>query len=182
MEKKEETQYIKQILNGETELYAYFLDRYSRPVFSLVVQIVSSTQDAEELVQDVFLKAFNSLHTYRGDSAFSTWLHRIAYNVSIGATRKRKQEFAYIDEKAIDNVPDETADSLLFPTDDEERIAKLMQAIDRLKAEERALITFFYYQEKSIEEIAVITKISAANVKVRLHRIRKKLYVILNEQ
>lgn len=180
MNRKEETLYIKRILNGETELYASFLDRYSRPIYSLVVQIVSSAEDAEEVVQDVFLKAFRSLHTYRGDSAFSTWLYRIAYNLAIASTRKKKYEVFYIEENSINNVPDEEANSILFPSDDEERIAKLSQAINLLSAEDKALITLFYYEEKSVDEVAEIAKLSAANVKVRLHRVRKKLYVLLN--
>lgn len=180
MNHKEETLYIKRILNGETELYASFLDRYSRPIYSLVVQIVSSTEDTEEIVQDVFLKAFRSLHTYRGDSSFSTWLYRIAYNMAIASTRKKKSEVFYIEENSINNVPDEEANSILYPSDDEERIIKLTQAIELLTAEEKALITLFYYEEKSVEEISEITKLSVANVKVRLHRVRKKLYVLLN--
>ena len=180
MKAKEETLYIKRILNGETELFSFFLDRYSRPIYSLVVQIVSSPQDAEEIVQDAFLKAFRSLGSYRGDSSFSTWLYRIAYNMAVASTRKRKQEFFYIEENTINNVPDDEADTVLCPTDSEEQIMKLTQVIDLLHVEEKAIITLFYYEEKSIEETAEIMKLSVANVKVKLHRTRKKLYVLLS--
>lgn len=179
MDSKEEKLYIKRIMDGETELYACFLDRYSRPIYTLVIQIVSSAEDAEEIVQDVFLKAFRSLHTYRGDSSFSTWLYRIAYNMAIGFTRKKKREFLAIEESVINNVPDEEANTILFPSDNEEKIMQLTVAIEKLNAEEKALITLFYYEEKSIDETSEITKISASNVKVKLHRIRKKLYVLL---
>ncbi|MEG0647327.1 MAG: RNA polymerase sigma factor, partial [Bacteroides sp.] len=137
---------------------------------------------AEELVQDVFLKAFRSLHTYKGDCRFSTWLYRIAYNTAVSSTRKRKHEFLYIEESTIYNVPDEVADSVFGITEDEERIILLTQAIDRLTVEEKALITLFYYEEKSIEETGEILNLSQANVKVRLHRTRKKLYVLMNEK
>jgi len=180
MKVKEEALYIKRILDGETELFALFLDRYSRPIHSLVIQIVSTAEDAEEVVQDVFLKAFKSLGSYRGDAGFSTWLYRIAYNMALSTTRKRKQEFAWLEDDYINNLPDDVADTVLFPTDDEEKIVRLIQAIELLKPEEKALITLYYYEEKPVEEVAEITKLTPSNVKVKLHRIRKKLYVLLN--
>ena len=175
-----ETQYIARILDGDTECFSAFLDRYSRPLYVLIVQIVGCSEDAEELVQDVFLKAFRCLGSYRGECRFSTWLYRIAYTTAVSATRKKKQEFLYIEENTINNVPDEKADDILYPTDDEERTARLIQAIDLLNVEEKALITLFYYEEKSIEEIGEVLKLSPGNVKVKLHRTRKKIYVLMN--
>lgn len=180
MEHVDENIYIKRILDGETELFAYFLDRYSRPLYSLIVQVVSSPEDAEELLQDAFLKAFQSLGSYRGGSSLSTWLYRIAYNKAISATRKRKYECHYIEESVINNVSDEEADQVLVLSDNEEQILSLSHAIARLGADEKALITLFYYEEKTIEEIALILALTQANVKVRLHRVRKKLFVLMN--
>ena len=180
MEQKDETQYIQQILDGDTDYFSVFVDRYSRPLYTLIVQMVGCSEDAEELVQDVFLKAFRSLHSYKGGCRFSTWLYRIAYNTAVSATRKRKHEFLYIEDATIYNVPDEAANSVLDSSDDEERIALLTQAMDLLTIEEKALITLFYYEERSIEETGEILNMSQANVKVRLHRTRKKLYVLMN--
>ena len=180
MVQNDETQYIARILDGDTECFSAFLDRYSRPLYVLIVQIVGCSEDAEELVQDVFLKAFRCLGSYRGECRFSTWLYRIAYTTAVSATRKKKQEFLYIEENTINNVPDEKADDILYPTDDEERTARLIQAIDLLNVEEKALITLFYYEEKSIEEIGEVLKLSPGNVKGKLHRTRKKIYVLMN--
>ncbi len=180
MDPRDEAQYIKRIVDGETELFSVFLDRYGRPLFSLVVQIVGNPEDAEELVQDTFLKAFRALSGYKGDCRFSTWLYRIAYNVALSSVRKRKYEFLYIEENMINNVPDEAADSVLGMSDNEERIAELIQAIDRLTPEEKALITLYYYEEKSLEEASEILGLTLSNAKVRLHRTRKKLYVLMN--
>ena len=71
--------------------------------------------------------------------------------------------------------------TLFEPTDDEERISRLAHAVDLLGVEEKALITLFYYEEKSIEEVGGILKLTVANVKVRLYRVRKKLYLLMNE-
>ncbi|MDR0659014.1 MAG: RNA polymerase sigma factor [Mediterranea sp.] len=179
MKPHDENLYIKRILDGETELFAYFLDRYSRPVYSLVIQMVSSPEDTEELVQDIFLKVFRALDKFRGDSSFSTWLYRIAYNQALSAARKQKNECFYTDEDTIHHIPDEEAEQFLCLSDNEERILKLTQAIDRLNVEEKALITLFYYEDKTTDELAIILGLSQANVKVRLHRVRKKLYVLM---
>lgn len=182
MTQSDEAQYIERILNGETELFSVFLDRYSRPLHVLIVQIVGCAEDAEEIVQDVFLKAFRSLNSYKRDCRFSTWLYRIAYNAAISATRKKKHEYCYIDECTINNVPDEQEAILFEETGSEERVSQLVEAIDRLDSQEKALITLFYYEEKSIEEISEILNISISNVKVRLHRTRKKLCVLINRK
>lgn len=182
MEQKDEMYYIKRILEGETELFSVFLDRYSRPLYSLIVQIVGCPEDAEELVQDAFLNAFRHLSNYKGDCKFSTWLYRIAYNVAVSATRKKKQEVFYIEENTINNVPDAIVDEGLLVDENEEKISRLSTAIGRLGTEEIALITLFYYENKSLEEIGEILKISVSNAKVRLHRTRKKLYVLMNQE
>lgn len=180
MEQKDEIYYITRILDGETEYFSVLLDRYSRPLYSLIVQIVGCPEDAEELLQDVFLKAYRNLSGYKRESKLSTWLYRIAYNVAISATRKKKQEFLYIEESTINNVPDEKAHEVIDLAGDEEQINRLVSAIDHLSGEEKALITLFYYEDKSIEEISEVMKLSVSNVKVRLHRTRKKIYVLMN--
>lgn len=182
MNEKCEKQYIQRILDGETELFAAFLDQYSRLVYTLIVPIVLSPEDAEELVQDVFLKAFQNLGKYKGDSSFSTWIYRIAYNTAISFTRKRKLEYHYIEENAINQVSDKQSESLLEPTEDEERIVRLMQAIELLEPQEKALITLFYYEERPMTVIGEILGMTLANVKTKLHRTRKKLYLLINKE
>ncbi|MCD7902054.1 MAG: hypothetical protein LUH22_20020 [Bacteroides sp.] len=98
-------------------------------MYSLIIQIISSPEDTEELVQDIFLKVFGKLSSFKGDSAFSTWLFMIAYNRAISFTRKRKFEFLYVEENIINNVSDDQVRDLLSPTDNEERIACLISAI-----------------------------------------------------
>lgn len=182
MEQKDEIYYIARILNGETECFSVLIDRYSRPLYSLIVQIVGCPEDAEELLQDVFMKAFRHLSGYKRECRFSTWIYQIAYNTAISATRKRKQEFLYIEENMITNVPDEKAIEILALTDDEEQIFRLAKAVELLSGDEKALITLFYYEEKSMEDISEILKMSVSNVKVKLFRIRKKIYVLMNRK
>ena len=168
----EEQHKIEHILAGKTEEFAYFLDTYGQQVFTLIVRMVDSESDAEELTQDTFLKAFQHLSSFNGKSQFSTWIYRIAYNTALTALRKKNIELT-ADEKLWNTISD---------TETENRIEKLREALDRLPADERALITFFYEEEKNISEIAVITGQTEGNVKVKLYRLRKKLAAWMQEE
>ena len=169
----DETHIIHRILKGETSLYEYFLDKYSQQVFILIIRIVENQEDAEELTQDTFLKAFEHLSSFKAESSFSTWIYRIAYNTAISATRKRKQELIVMDSAMLMNISDQQIDDALND-ESEERVGKLNKAIKKLDAEERALISLFYNEEKTIGEIALILGLTESNAKVKLHRIRKQ--------
>jgi RNA polymerase sigma-70 factor (ECF subfamily) len=181
MENQDEITYIKRILDGETGLFSYFLERYSRSIHSLIARIIPSKEDAEELTQDTFLKAFRKLNTFKGDCSFSTWLFRIAYNTAISATRKKRIVFPPIDDTVLENVSDESVDRLLDDDEDENRLQKLENAITKLNVEEKTLITLYYTDSKSITEVAGILEQTNENVKIKLFRVRKKLYVLMNK-
>ncbi|MGP1477034.1 MAG: RNA polymerase sigma factor [Phocaeicola sp.] len=187
--KVDEQQLINRILGGHTEDYAYFLDTYSREVFAFVMRIVIQQEDAEELTQDAFVKAFNHLDSFAGQSAFSTWICRIAYNCAINFfRRKQKNLFSYDeDEKWLNTISDNLVDEALS-TDNDERIALLEAAIDKLPPDDKTLVTLFYYKGRSFKEIAYIMGIPydevdkvANKLGTRLCRIRKKLYVQIKE-
>lgn len=176
-----EAHIIQEILNGKTSLYEHFLDKYGQQVFTLIVRIVSCQEDAEELTQDTFLKAFQHLSSFKAESNFSTWIYRIAYNTAISATRKKKYDIFAMDDVLLANISDEQVDSTLND-ESEEQINRLNKAIEKLDADERAIITLFYQEDKSINEIALILEMTESNTKVKLHRIRKKLYVLINQE
>lgn len=179
MERLSDNYYVEKVRSGETDCFAHLLERYSVQVFSMIVKIVGNREDAEELAQDVFVKAYASLSSFRGESSFSTWIYRIAYNMAVSATRRKKMEFMPVDEERIASVPDEP-DEMMFGTENpDERIACLNQALEQLLPEERAMIMLFYKDNKSMEEIAAITKLTETNVKTKIFRIRKKLFVLI---
>ena len=167
--------------DGKADEYAYFLDTYGQPVFSLIVRIVGSEEDAEELTQDTFMKAFRHLSSFNGNSSFSTWIYRIAYNTALSFLRKSKVEQINPDDKLWNTISDTETDNLLDECTSE-RIELLRDALSRLSPDERALITLFYEDEKTIEEIALITNQREGNVKVKLHRLRKKLANWIKEE
>ena len=179
MENQDENIYIKRILEGETNLFSYFAERYSRSIHSLIIQIIPSKEDAEELTQDTFLKAFRKLDTFKGECSFSTWLFRIAYNTAISATRKKRIILPIIDDAMLEGLTGELIDTFFEDDEDEIRLQKLEAAISKLTVEEKTLITLFYTDNKPVAEIADLLELTTDNVKVRLYRVRKKLYVLM---
>lgn len=179
MEPKTEMEYIRQILNGDTGLFSYFVNGYSKSVYSIIVKIVKSPENAEELTQDVFLKVFNKLGSFKGECKFSTWIYRISYNTAISAIRKKKLEYPLLDESALNNVADSDVDYFMNNEDDEAVLKKLEQSINLLTPEEQTIITLHYQKELPVKELAEILDLTEANVKIKLYRSRKKLYFMI---
>ena len=178
--KHDDIHIIKEVLGGKSEQFEHILNRYSGQVFNLIAHIVPCKEDAEELTQDVFIKVFRLLSTFKEESSFSTWIYRIATNTALSAARKMKHDTLHLDDAAYSNIPEEIIDEAL-DNDCEERLQRLSDAIEMLCADERALITLYYINEKPIAEVASVLGLTASNVKIKLHRIRKKLYLILND-
>ena len=163
--KKEESHIIKEILDGKTEQYEYFLDRYGQQVFVLVDRIVSCQEDAEELTQDVFLKAFQQLSSFKAESSFSTWIYRKATNIAISAVRKKRNDVLRLDDSVFANLSDTKVDAAL-EDESEEQMERLQQAMNQLEADERALITLYYLEETPLAEVAFILGMTEGNAKV----------------
>lgn len=170
----DEQEMIARILDGHIEDFGYFLERYSQEAFAIVVRLVPRQEDAEELVQDAFVRAFNRLETFERRSSFSTWICRIAYTTAVSWLRKRCMKYLSIDEqpKLTDAEVDETLD-------DESRIEELRRAITLLKPDEQTLITLYYYDNRPLNDIAYILDAEPNTLATRLHRIRRKLYLLM---
>jgi RNA polymerase sigma-70 factor (ECF subfamily) len=132
-------------------------------------------EDAEEIAQDVFVKAYRSLADFRSDSKFSTWLYTITANTSITFLRKRKLETHSLgDERIFEqaDAKDPNEEHILIQ---KSRATVINKAIRLLNAEDATIITLFYQGEQSLEEIGQILGITPNNAKVKLHRARLKL-------
>jgi RNA polymerase sigma-70 factor (ECF subfamily) len=170
---------IERIVDGETDLYAHFVTNYNKDIFQLAFQLTQNRELSEDLTQDVFVKGFVKLKSFQQKSQFSTWLYRIAYNLIINELRKRKMAFSSFDEDTISPKDVVEIDDFFDKQEAEQRYQELDKALQKLSKDEYALILFHYYEQKTIDEIAFITEQTATNVKVRLFRIRKKLYNII---
>ena len=172
----DDNHYIDRVLSGDVAAYASLVAKHKNLVFSIALKILNNREDAEEVAQDCFLKVFQALKTFERKSKFSTWLYRIVYNAAISRTRKKRLELVPMDNYVIHNYTEDEVASGISEIDPEEQKAMIERAMERLTGDENLLITLFYKGENSIEEISNITGLSMSNVKVRLHRIRKKLH------
>ena len=176
MKYRNDIYYIDKVLNDDVSAYSTLVDKHKDSVFTVALRIVRSREDAEEIAQDVFIKAYQSLKSFKKESKFSTWLYRIVYNTAISKTRKRHLDTTNLDYDVVENYSvDEIIEDVNSLDNDEQKLI-INKVIEKLNPEESALINFFYFKENSTEEISEIMNLSQANVKVKLHRIRKKLY------
>jgi len=173
--------YLRLVLEGNVSKFSYFVDKYKGMAFSIAFRIVDNREDAEEIVQDAFLKAFRSLEKFRKDSKFSTWFYRIVVNSSLSRARSKKPELSSIDEGDIADVFVESVESAYrsLELSDQKKFVHL--ALEELSIEDRLLLTLHYLNENSIDEITEITGIIQENVKMKLYRARNKMYRILNK-
>ncbi|MCL4283429.1 MAG: sigma-70 family RNA polymerase sigma factor [Flavobacteriales bacterium] len=169
---------IALVLNGDQRAFGALVHRYKHMVHTVTWRVLRHEQDAEEATQDVFVKAYQRLGEYHGTSKFSTWLYSIAYRTAITALRRRKPDSRSLEELSV--VGREPGTTPAEPTAD--RVAALERALRHLSPEDAAVVTMFYLEELSVQEIVTITGIGASNVKVKLHRSRKRLQEVLQLQ
>lgn len=167
---------ISQVLTGNQGAYAQLVDRYQNYVFTLVLRLVKSREDAEELAQDAFVKAFKYLKDFRGDSKFSTWLYTIVNNTCITFLRKKRLEMQSLDNEQVFSRADNLDSGLRSDTvEQKSKQAMVNKAISLLNPDDAMVITLFYKAEQSLEETAAVLGIEINAAKVRLHRARARL-------
>ena len=171
--------YIEKTLKGDSNAFAFLIDKYKDMVFTLAIKMVKSREEAEEVSQDAFIKAYRYLPKFKGDSKFSTWLYKIAYNTSLDAIKKNSNQYnnVAIDEITVNYIS--SVETVLDGIEREERAVVINDCLEKLPEDEKAILVFFYFKELSLKEIIEITSMSEANVKVKLHRARKKLLSIV---
>ncbi len=167
--------YIDKVLQGDTNAFAYLINKYKDMAYTIAIKIVKRHEDAEEVAQDSFLKAYEKLDSFKGNSKFSTWLYTIVYRNSITKIRKKKVATSDIDDYVMDNYSEGSEFPQIEAIKNGEQKKYVREAIDRLPEKDALLITLFYMDESSIEEIEQITNLTQSNIKVKLFRARKKL-------
>jgi RNA polymerase sigma factor (sigma-70 family) len=174
--------YINLIIEGNLNAFSVLVDRYKDLVFSLALKMVKNREEAEEVAQDTFIKVFKSLSKFKGDSKLSTWIYKVTYNTCLDRLKKnkREQQVVYIDEFNSNQI--KSLDNALDVMEDEERNQTIQDCINLLPSDDAFLLTLFYFEEQSLEEIAKVVDLTANNVKVKLFRSRKKLTAILKER
>ncbi|MDR3340453.1 MAG: sigma-70 family RNA polymerase sigma factor [Candidatus Symbiothrix sp.] len=170
--------YIQRVKAGDIRAFSAILSAYQNRIFTIVMKIVENREDAEDITQEIFIKVFKSLGQFKEEAAFSTWLYRIAYNTTLSELRKKKLYFTSENDEFF------TVNEIFTDEDEESdmeiKLQFLEKAIKKLPPDEIFLVTLYYLNGQSVENISGISGLSVSNVKVKLHRIRKKLALEIN--
>lgn len=167
---------ITAVLAGQTAEYAVLVKRHQRFVFTLAMRFAKNREDAEEIAQDCFVKAYKALGTFKQTSKFTTWLYTITYTTAMTFLRKKRLDTSSInDDEHVKQIANSGTDFDANVVERKSTYAYLNQAIDLLLPDDAAIITLFYKGEQSLEEIGVALNMEANTVKVKLHRARARL-------
>lgn len=167
---------ISKVLEGDKPSYALLMKRHQRFVFTLALRFSRSREDAEEIAQDCFIKAFRSLHSFKQTSKFSTWLYSIVYTTAMTFLRKKRLDTQSIDDEgSILQLENQISDRRADDFENKSKMVFVNRAIDQLMPDDAAIITLFYKGEQSLEEIGQVLGMEANTVKVKLYRARHRL-------
>ena len=181
MNVREEQYHVNRVKDGDREAFSWIVDRYKDMVYTVCLRMLTDKDDARDAAQEVFIKAYKSIRGFQERSKFSTWLYRIAYNQCISVIRRNVKMIDLVDEEPGEGEYDGDLSGLEILTR-EERSRYLRAAIDALPETDAVVVTLFYYDELSLDEIAEVTGLSGNNIRIKLHRSRKKMYRVLSEQ
>ncbi|MBG6234845.1 RNA polymerase sigma-70 factor (ECF subfamily) [Pedobacter sp. CAN_A7] len=187
MQQQTDLELMAETLAGKTASYVLLVNRHKRFVFTMALKFVKNREDAEEVAQDCFVKAYKALGTFKQTSKFSTWLYTIAYTTAMSHLRKKRLPMDSIDEENSNvqlqnSISSYRADGVEFSS----KYAYLNLAISQLLPDDAAIITLFYQGEQSLDEIADTLNMESNTVKVKLHRarirLREKLQLLLKDE
>ena len=169
-----DSEIITSVKRGNQADFEIIIDRYKNKAFSLVKRILKNNMEAEEVLQDCFLKAFNALNSFRQESKFSTWFYRIVYNTAISKVSVKKRKI----ENEISSLEDHFNLESNYDyrvTESSDLSSFVNSMIEKLPANYSSVLSMFYLSEMSCEEISEAMNVSVSNVKVMLHRSRNAL-------
>lgn len=185
----EDFKLIDMAVDGDEQAYAKLLARYKRPVYHMILKMVRNVDDSEDLTIESFAKAFKSLHRFKKDYTFSTWLFRIATNNTIDFIRKKRLNTMSISNTYTDDdgqsVSIEVEDGSLNPQEEAikaQKIELIQLFVTMLPAKYQKLVRLRYYNELSYEEIAQELEAPLGTVKAQLHRARELMYDLVKNK
>lgn len=181
MKNLSDAEIIESVLKGNSADFVFLVDRYKNKAFSMLKRMLKSSEDAEEVLQDCFLKAYYNLKTFKFESKFSTWFYRIVYNTALTrlSSKKRQTENEMVAIDDLHNLESKYTADEYVKNDLSETVKRIVSELPEKNA---AVITLFYLEEMACEEISEVLKITVPNVKVILHRSRNLLRDIIEKK
>lgn len=169
---QEENQWIQEVLDGDKQAYAHIINKYKSPLYGTILRMTRNPHDAQDLVQESFIKVYEQLEKYKGTGSFSSWLYRVAINHCMDEFRKKRHPIkqSEIDEETVvnDNHPE-----VIFLKKEKGR--QLERLIETLPEDERLIILLRYMNELSYDEISELMDIPLSTVRNKLHRAKRKM-------
>lgn len=178
----EDAELIELALGGDRAAFGTLVRRYQDRLFAAMIQVTGSSEEAEDVVQDAFVRAFLKLETFQNNSQFFTWLYRIAFNSALSRMRRRRGTTSL--DQARETVGDEPVDHASAPDERmlrEERVKMVQLALQKLSDDHRSILVLREMEEHAYEDIAEILQISIGTVRSRLSRARNQLKLVLEE-
>ena len=171
---------IQRVIEGDVNSFRYLVDKYKDMSFSIAMSVLKDEDDAQDAVQESFIKAFKNLKSFRRESKFSTWLYKIVVNESLSRIRAKKQERTqYVDE--YKDHGSHVGETVLNLAQDEQK-KYINKVLNMMESRESLLLRLFYLNENNLNEIEEITGLSSGNIRVILHRARKNFYDLMKTE
>ena len=168
---------LERCSSGDNSGYSLLYHRYSKTVFNSIYRIVNDREDAEDILQEVFLKAFSEIKSLKNVESFGGWIKRIAINQSLNYLRKNKIYFTEIEDDKILDIEDDELEAKLAM---ESRVKELQNIISEFPLQTRTIVNLYLFEEMPQEEIAKILNIPHGTVRSYYHRAKKKIFEKLN--
>jgi RNA polymerase sigma factor (sigma-70 family) len=170
--------HVEKLIAGDVSAFRYFIRTYQDMAFILAVSIVKDEYLAQEVAQDAFMKAFRSIGSFNRLSSFKTWFYRILVNTAFLALKRMKRDKLQF----FEGYDADIADVDLSHDNLNEQIEMVNKAFVLMPPNEALVLRLFYLEEESIKDVCAVTGFTEANVKVLLHRGRKRMYAIIEQQ
>src|ERR1017187_10460433 len=164
MIKTDDQHCIHLVRQGDTNAFAVLVDRYKNMVFTLLLKMLKDREEAEEVAQDTFVKIYKSLSKFNGESKFSTWIYKVAFNTCLDRLKKNKRSQPVAGMDAFIEQEAKSLTNVLDSIEEKERKQMIQDCLHSLPGEDSFLLTLYYYEEQSLEEIAKIIGITHNNV------------------
>lgn len=163
MKPNDDLYYIDAVKKGNVQAFSFLVEKYQKMVYTLALKLMKKAEEAEEIAQDTFVKAYQKIDSYEGKSKFSTWLYSITYNACVSELRKRRIEFKSLDDRQISDDDEQKMHDYYRETRKEDQERYLNLALEKLPEDDQVLVTLYYFENQSMDEISVITGLTVSN-------------------
>lgn len=170
---KDDNECVREVLAGNKEAYGLLIHKYENKIYTLLLRMIHDSQDAQDLTQECFIKAYHYLHSFDPERKFSSWLYRIASNLCLNALQARQKKQLHpgeLEEKWL--VEEDSPESILLR---KEHVSEIREVVDELPEHYRMVLLLRYLEDMSYQEISTVLDIPISTVQVRIHRAKIKL-------